>query len=168
MITTDTGTATEEVRRALSFVLRSTRARPQTRAELAAKLRAREYDDETIAAALGESYSLGAIDDAAFARAWVEDRGRGRGYATARLRQELRRRQVPDELIEAALGGLDDRDEFDAGLALARQKAVRYPSDLPTEKIASRLVGFLVRRGYAPGLAQRIAVIASGLDRQWD
>ena len=153
---------------AFAFVLRSTEHRPQTEAELRAKLAARGARDEVAEAALGRARGAGAVDDAAFARAWVEDRGRGRGYGTARLREELRRRLVPEPLIADALATLEARDALAVATDLARDRLHRLPPSLQPEAIARRLSGYLERRGYAPALAQRVAIEVSGLSRTWD
>ena len=153
---------------AIAFVLRSTRARPQTTAEVWAKLSDRAYDAAVIDAAIARATALGAIDDAAFARAWVADRGLVRGYSSARLRQELQRRRVPQPLIDEALAQLDERDGLAVATELARTRAQRMPATLAPEAVARRLVGFLARRGYSEALARRVAIDVSGLDRQWD
>ncbi|HEX6257474.1 MAG TPA: RecX family transcriptional regulator [Euzebyales bacterium] len=163
-----TSTTDDAVRRAFAFVLRSTKARPQTAAELRGKLVAREYDADVVAAAIDRATRLGAIDDAAFADAWVADRGMVRGYSAARLRRELERRQVPDPLIDDALAQLDGRDDLAVASELARERAQKLPTSLPPESVARRLVGFLARRGYPPALARRVAIDVSGLDRRWD
>ena len=153
---------------ATAFLLRSTKARPQTVAELRDKLAARDYDDAVIDAAIARGVELGALDDAAFARAWVGDRGLTRGYAAGRLRRELRDRSVPEPLIDDALAQLDDRDDLAVVTELARTRAQRMPARLPPETVARRLVGFVARRGYPEGLARRVAIEVTGLDRQWD
>jgi regulatory protein len=153
---------------AAAFVLRSTRARPQTVAELRDKLAGRGYDEAAIDAAITRGLAVGALDDAAFARAWVGDRGVTRGYAAGRLRRELRTRGVPEPLIDDALAELDDRDDVAVVTELARARAQRMPARLPPETVARRLIGFLARRGYPEGLARRVAVEVSGLDREWD
>jgi regulatory protein len=149
-------------------VLRSTRARPQTAAELRAKLSDRRYDTAVIGAAIARAAELGAIDDAAFARAWVADRGLVRGYSASRLRQELRRRRVPQPLIDDALAQLEDRDDLAVATDLARTRAQRMPATLEPDAVARRLMGFLARRGYSETLARRVAIDVSGLDRHWD
>ncbi|CAN5899839.1 recombination regulator RecX [soil metagenome] len=153
---------------AVTFVLRSTKARPQTAAELRTKLAAREYDDSVIDRALDRATALGAIDDAAFAAAWVGDRGLVRGYSASRLRRELRQRQVPDPLIDDALTQLDGRDDLAVATELARARAQKLPASLSPEAVARRLVGFLARRGYTEALSRRVAIDVSGLDRHWD
>jgi regulatory protein len=158
----------EDVRKAVAFILRSTGQRAQTEAELRAKLTRREIDGGVITAALDHARTLRAVDDEAFARSWVAERGLERGFGATRLRAELRKRQLPDALIEQALAGLEDRDDHDAATALARKRLQQLPSSLPTEAVVRRLTAYLVRRGHPPGLAQRVAITVSGIDRDWD
>jgi regulatory protein len=73
----------EEVRKALAYVLRSTQAKPQTEAEVRAKLARRGVTDETADAVLAQARRLKAVDDEALARALVEERGLRRGYGAA-------------------------------------------------------------------------------------
>ena len=153
---------------AVAFLLRSTKARPQTAAELRAKLDDRGYDSSVVDAAIARATELGAVDDAAFARAWVADRGLARGYSASRLRGELRRRQVPDPVIDEALTPVEERDDLAVATDLARQRAQRMPATLKPDVVARRLLGFLARRGYTEALARRVAIDVSGLDRHWD
>jgi len=165
--TTPAGTG-DETAAAVAFVLRSTGQRPQTEAEVRAKLRGRQTPEPVMEAAMHRARTLGAVDDAAFARAWVEDRGRQRGYGLTRLRQELRRRLVPEPLIEDALAQLEGRDELAVATDLAESRRRQLPAALQPEAVARRLQAFLMRRGYAPGVAQRVAIDVSGLGRAWD
>jgi regulatory protein len=167
-VTTIGGDVDEDVRKALAFVLRSTDARPQTEAEIRAKLRSRDFDDATLDEALRHARAMRALDDQAFARSWVEERGTERGYGAARLRQELRRRLVPEAIIDEALTRLDSRDDYSAAAELARRRLRQLPATLAPEAVARRLTAYLVRRGHPPGLAQRAAIDVSGIDREWD
>jgi len=153
---------------AVAFVLRSTQQRPQTEAEVLGKLAGRDVDADVAETALARAREVGAVDDAAFARAWVEDRGTGRGFGTTRLRQELRRRLVPEPLIADALAAIEDRDDLAVATDLARDRLPSLPAKLQPEAIARRVQAYLVRRGHSPGLAQRVAIEVSGLDRAWD
>ena len=158
----------EQAQRAYAYVLRSTQQRPQTRAEVAAKLRRRDVDAAAIQVVLRRAEAVGVIDDRAFARAWVEDRGRKRGFGQARLRSELRNRQVDEALIDEALAALDDRDEMTVAMELAAERARQADAGADPVKVARRVVGYLVRRGYPPAVAQRAAINVTGLDRSWD
>lgn len=154
---------------AFAELLRRTSQRPQTEAEITAVL-GRRYDEQIVAAAVERGRKAGAIDDAAFARAWVDDRGHKRGYGTARLRDEMRRRKVPEPLVEQALDSLDQRDDCAVATELARKRASSLPASLEPPAVARRLAAFLARRGYGPALAQKVAIDVSGLERyrSWD
>lgn len=159
----------DRVKRALGYLLKATSARPVTEAEAKAKLASRAIDEDVAQAALKQAKQAGAIDDAAFARIWVEDRGRRRGFGGPRLRQELTRRKVPETLIDAALAELEeDRDDLAAATELARSRAQRMPPDLPPEAVARRVAAFVARRGYPASLAQRAALTATRADEPWD
>lgn len=158
----------DELSAAVAFVLRSTSQRPQSEAEVRAKLAGRRTPDAVADAVIRRAREIGAVDDAAFARAWVEDRGRQRGYGVMRLRQELRRRLVPEPLIEDALAQLEGRDELAVATDLARDRSRQFPASLQPEAVARRLQAFLMRRGYSPGISQRVAIDVSGLGRVWD
>jgi regulatory protein len=156
--------------KAIAYGLRSTQARPQTVAEITAKLRSRFDDPDVVEAAVAQLKALGALDDAVFARIWVEDRGVSRGYGRARLAQELRRRKVPQDIAEEALAVLDDRDDLETATDLARRRFASLPATLEPAAAARRLHAYLVRRGYNDGLSNKVAIAVSGLDRHrdWD
>jgi regulatory protein len=158
------------VAKAVAFGFRSTQNRPQTVAEITTKLTGRFDDGGIVEAAVEQLTAAGALDDAAFARMWVEDRGRRRGYGVARLRQELQRRKVPEDIVEVALADLEDRDELATALELARKRAATLPNKLEPDAVARRLQAYLVRRGYGQGLANKVAIDVSGLERyrNWD
>lgn len=162
------GSGQDQLSAAVAFLLRSTGQRPQSEAEVRAKLEARHTPEAVVEAAIRRAHELGAVDDAAFARAWVEDRGQQRGYGVTRLRLELRRRLVPELLIEDALAQLEGRDELAVATELARDRSRQFPASLQPEAVARRLQAFLMRRGYGPGLSQRVAIDVSGLGRVWD
>ena len=85
---------------------------PRTRAQLATALRKRRIPDEVAESVLGRFAEVGLIDDAAFARAWVESRHHGRGLARKALAAELRQRGVADGDVRSAIGLLGRQDEL--------------------------------------------------------
>ncbi len=129
--------------------------RPRTRTELADALGRHGIPDETAAAVLARLADVGLIDDAAFARAWVESRHHHRGLARRALSAELKRRGVGGQDIEAAVSALDPADE----MATARQlvdKALGSSRGKPLPVRIRRLVGLLARKGYPAPVAYRI------------
>jgi regulatory protein len=93
------------------------------------------------------------LDDAAFARRWVEARG-ARGYGAARLRAELSARGVARDLIDHALGALEAETTLARARDLARRRlpALRRRPD----RAATRLRDYLLRRGYAAAVVARV------------
>ena len=135
--------------------LRLLTAAPRTHAELAAALRSRGVPDDAAQAVLSRFAEVKLIDDATFARAWVESRHQGRGLAGRALRDELRRKGVGSDDIASALAELDPGQE----LATARELiARRLPGTRgqPGPVRMRRLVGLLARKGYPAGLAYRV------------
>jgi regulatory protein len=129
---------------------------PRTRAQLAGALRKRGIPDEVADEVLGRFEDVGLIDDAAFARSWVESRHYGRGLAGRALSAELRQRGVPPDEIRAAIDEqLSPDAETDAARRLVERR-IAATRGLPAEQRTRRLAGMLARKGYSPGLAYRV------------
>jgi regulatory protein len=140
---------------ARQICLRLLTTAPRTRAQLATALRRRGVPDEAAAAVLARFAEVRLIDDAMFARAWVDSRHHGRGLAGRALGAELRQRGVAQDDIAAALRELDPERE----LATARELvALRLPgtAGMPVPARMRRLIGVLARKGYSAGLAYRV------------
>lgn len=149
------GQPADPAEQARELCLRLLTGRPRTRTELAGAMHRHGIPDETAAAVLARFTDAGLIDDAAFARAWVESRHHSRGLARRALSAELKRRGVDGQDIEAAVSALDPADE----LATARQlvgKAMRASRGKPLPTRIRRLVGLLARKGYPGPVAYRI------------
>ena len=95
---------------------------------------------------------VGLIDDAAFAKAWVNSRHLSRGLARRALANELRQRGVDPELVDEALDELDGETEAATARALVDRK-LRSMSGVPPEAVFRRLVAMLARKGYPAGVA---------------
>lgn len=141
--------------RARQVCLRLLTLAPRTRAQLADALKKRGIPDEVADGVLSRFADVGLIDDAAFARAWVESRHHGQGLSARALSAELRRRGVDDDRIREAVDELGPDAEVEtAKLLVARKLAAT--AGLPAEARARRLAGMLARKGYPPGLAFRV------------
>ena len=140
---------------ARQICLRLLTAGPRTRAQLAAALRRRRVPDEVAEAVLGRFAEVGLIDDAAFARAWVETRHHGRGLARRALSAELRQRGVAAGEVRAAVGTLGPQDEITTARRLVA-KRVTATRGRPLPARVRHLVGVLAREGYPAGLAYQV------------
>lgn len=124
----------------------------RSRQELADKLAKRDVPDDLAKDLLDRFTEVGLIDDAAFARQWVESRHRSRGLAPRALAQELRRKGIADDDTSAALEQIDEDDQRAAARALVEKK-LRSMRALEPQVATRRLVGLLARKGYSAGLA---------------
>jgi regulatory protein len=152
--------------RAREVCLRLLTLAPRTRAQLADALRKRRIPDDVAEGVLGRFTSAGLIDDAAFARAWVESRHHGRGLSGRALTAELRRRGVDDGHIKEAVDELDPDAEARTARRLVDRKLAATIGQAPEARVR-RLAGMLARKGYPPGLAFRVireALEAEGIE----
>jgi regulatory protein len=134
---------------------------PKTRSELASAMARRGVPDDAANAVLDRFVEVGLIDDAAFAKAWVDSRHRGRGLARRALANELRKRGVDDEVAGDALAAVSTDDEADAARALVDRR-LRAMTSLTREVKTRRLIAMLGRKGFGGSLAYR--VVAEALD----
>jgi regulatory protein len=128
---------------------------PKTRAQLAAALRRRGIPAEAAEAVLARFTDVGLIDDAAFARAWVESRHYSRGLSRRSLSAELRRQGVETEEIREAVDTLDPDQEVATARRLVEQKMAGTRGQPPQVRVR-RAAGVLARKGYPPGLVFRL------------
>src|SRR6201746_694203 len=118
----DTGPEADPESVARTILLNQLTGRARTRSELATKLSSREVPDDVAARLLDRFEEVGLVDDAAFARDWVEQRQSGRGLARRALAQELRRKGIDDEVAKEALDEIDPDDEVEVARALVRAR----------------------------------------------
>lgn len=83
----------------------------------------------------------GYIDDAAFARYWVENRRQAKGASRRRLEMELRQKGVASQLIADALGATERSDVDELQKVIAKRRT-RYADE-------QKLVAYLARQGFA-------------------
>ena len=86
----------------------------------------------------------GLLNDAEFARMWVENREAFRPASKRAIALELRRKGVADDEIKAAVAGTNDASAADK---LAQAKAGRFAA-LPWPEFRLKLLGLLARRGF--------------------
>ncbi len=141
--------------RARQICLRLLTAEPRTRAQLAQALRRCGVPADAAEAVLSRFADAGLIDDASFARAWVESRHHSRGLSRRSLSAELRRRGVDDEEIREAVDTLNPEQEAATARRLVEHKLASTRGQSP-EARARRTASLLARKGYPPGLAFRL------------
>lgn len=140
----------DERERALALAYRILGARERTAGELRASLERRGYAPELIGSVQEELIADGLLDDARFARLFAEDRRLLDQWGSERIAQDLARRGVSRDAIEAAVGATSAEDEMDAALDLLSR---RFSGEIEGDRDRDRAWRLLVRRGYEPELA---------------
>ncbi|RMF53792.1 MAG: recombinase RecX [Bacteroidetes bacterium] len=149
--------AADAVYRARTAALAYLAHRPRTEAEVRRKLAEKGFDAAVVEDVVARLHDLGYLDDAAYARSYVQARFSSRGYGPQRLRAELRRRGVDPAHAQAAL---DDLLDDDAVLEEARRHARRRWEQLAGEadhrRKRKKLSDYLVRRGFSYDTVRRV------------
>lgn len=132
--------------------------RPRSTAEVRRSLADKDTPAPVIEAAVERLTSAGYLDDAAFARFWVQNRGEFKPLSRRALRQELRQKGLSSAVIDEALSALDER-----ALALAAARAqLRKLRGTTRQIFKHKLSAALARRGF--GYASIQDVLAQLID----
>jgi regulatory protein len=146
---------------ARQLCLRALTGAPKTRQQLAEMLARKDVPEAAAEAVLDRFEEVGLIDDAAFARAWVDSRQSGRGLARRALQAELKAKGVDAEVAAQAVETVDADDERASARQLVERRA-RSMQRLDRATATRRLIGMLARKGYGGGMAA--AVVREVLD----
>jgi regulatory protein len=121
--------------------------REHSEQELARKLSARGYAEDTVAETLAALVADRLLSNARFAEAFVHSRIQ-RGSGPQKIRAELRERGISDDLIDSSLDA-----RADSWRELAREvRAKRFGSTRPADfRERSRQMRFLQQRGFSAG-----------------
>lgn len=162
----------EEGKKATKAALRLLKFRARSRHELRGRLMEKELSEAAISEAMERIDAWQLLDDADFARQWVEQRSAKKGSARSLLRRELKEKGVESAQIGQALQSVTETDERARAHELIAQRLQRREnSDLSTmeqrTKVKRRLVGFLQRRGYSSGVALSVVDIEMANARQF-
>lgn len=128
-------------------------ARARSKREIEQKLLQAGYRPCTVEMVIYKLERENLLDDADFARQWVESRSTHK-LGRNRIAQELRRKGISQEEAEEALSAIDDEDQLSGAIALAEKAAVRIKPGEDPRKAASRIAGMLARRGYSWDVAK--------------
>ena len=140
--------AAAEAEAAYRTVLRALELRSYARGDLARRLVRKGHRRACVDVALDRATAMGLLDDAEFARRYVETRS-ARGRGPARLVRDLLSMGVIRSLIDRAIADQwpEGSDRSAMPLALA-QKRVAQLGALPRGTKRRRVLAYLARRGF--------------------
>jgi len=124
------------------------RTRPRSEEEIRQRLKLKGYDYTVIDGVVDDLKRTGNIDDAKFARFWIDSRMHMNPMGDVILRNELKSKGVNDSVIEATL---QDKaklyDEYEVAFSMAEERYKRFQK-LDKRKALKRVYDFLLRRGF--------------------
>lgn len=138
--------------RALAIAYRYLNSREHTRAEMSAHLQSKGVDVRDTERSIQMLAEQGHLDDARFARLFVQDKRELDEWGADRIRQVLRTRGIDADVIEDALAEHEQNSggEIERALAVLRR---RFPSPAGDRRERERAFGVLLRKGYDSDLA---------------
>lgn len=120
--------------------------RPRTEQEVRTRLRRAGHGHEIVTQVIAKLYDWRYLDDADFARRWVEGRTAQKPRGKRLLQQELRQKGVAAEIAREIIADADV-DEAAAAETLARKRLASYTGEDP-QAVRRKLSSYLARRGY--------------------
>ena len=136
-----------QYRHALDRAVAFLAGRARSRREMEERLLRSGYRPCTVEMVLYKLEKEGLLDDADFARQWVDARS-ARRMGRGRIAQELRRKGVSAREAEEALEGLSDEEQLEGAIVLVEKAMARTPSGEDPRTTAARITAMLARRGY--------------------
>lgn len=143
----------EEFESAYEKALQFLEPRPRSASEVKQQLRKKKIEADIIERVITRLTDAGLLDDAAFAKYWVENRETFKPRAGRALRFELRQKGLSDSNISEAIGAVDESESaYHAGSA----RAARF-QNLERREFMEKLGAFLMRRGFSYQVAKEAA-----------
>lgn len=140
------------VEKAKSNVFRYLSYRPRSISESRIYLRTKGFDEIVIDQVVDRLVELEYLDDEAFTNFWIEQRQLHKPRSRYALRQELYQKGVSQDVIDAAVNEVDERD---AAFRAAEKKSRTWFS-LSEERFSHKIRGFLQRRGFSYAITTEV------------
>lgn len=138
--------------RALDYLSR----RPRSQQEMVRYLRDKEVSESQRARIVARLERAGLLDDAAFARYWIENRDAFRPKGPQALRFELRQKGLEDKTINEALAE-SELDPVEGAMRVARSYLPRLRQIEERQQFHNKLASHLARRGFGWEVIRPIA-----------
>jgi regulatory protein len=136
--------------------------RPRSVTETRKRLHHLGYPDELVETVIDRLIEMEYLDDAAFARAWVESRDRARPRGETALRRELSLKGVPRDVVDLVMvertGEAADGDpNRSAADALLNRRRSALERELDPARRRQKAYGLLARNGFDPETCREAA-----------
>ena len=119
--------------------------KPRTTQETRRKLQNAGYDESLIEKTLSHLSENGLLDDKTYADRWVAERLRLKPRSKRMLTYELRKKGIPEDLIQSAV---EDIDDLESALEISKKRLYKYDG-LSKYEFRSKLGNFLAGKGFS-------------------
>lgn len=132
------------------YALRLLASRDYTVASLRRKLSAKGCCEKDISSAIERLSDERFLDDRRYAERFIESSLSSGRYVGYRLRQELKRRGICNELVNELFSSpTDNSDEFKIASGILKRRYPGYQPSVADNAEKRRIAGFLQRRGFS-------------------
>jgi regulatory protein len=137
--------------------------------ELKIKLMQRKYERELIEELLAEFLSKNILNDKEFALQYAIERIALRKIGKQKLKGELIKRGIHQEIISEVIGSLDIAEDFENALLLAKKKLKSLSNrGIDKKNTLPKIISYLLTKGYeyetAKMVVKRLDIINDELD----
>lgn len=137
--------------------------RPHSETEIRRKLWQRDFPKPLVQETINRAQANGLLDDANFARLYIEEKERLTELSRGRIVADLRKRGIDRQTIEDAFCELEERGDIPTGdherekaLRAATRKWEQLQRETDPQKRREKLLRFLAGRGFTPDLCYGI------------
>jgi len=117
--------------------------RPHSRREVESYCRRKQFNPDDCAQIISMFAERGYINDAAFAKAWIENRRLTKPISTRILRLELKQKGIPDDLIAQSLAESPYNEQTALQTLITKKRRLsRFKND------DKKLTQYLLRQGF--------------------
>ncbi len=143
--------------------------KPRTVQETRRKLQNEGFESQLIDNVINELIENGLLNDQQYAAQWVDERKNLKPRSRRELENELRKKGIPEPLIQSAL---EEADDFQAALDIAQKRLWRYES-LPKSEFRIKVGKFLSGKGFPYDVISEVTQILwksihSSADEKYD
>lgn len=152
--------ADDDIARATEAALHFLAYRARSEQEVRTRLKRGAFAPEAIDATIVKLNEWRYLDDADFARRWVESRAQGKPRGQRLLQQELRQKGIDVETSRQVIAEAD-LDEVSAATELARKRLSTMTGEDPVA-VKRKIGAYLARRGYGFDVVRKALELATG------
>lgn len=132
------------------------RSRPRSENEMRDRLKRKDFSGEVIEEVISGLKKSGELNDAKFAKLWIESRMNSNPMGEMVLRMELKKKGVSDAIINATLEEcMKNYDEYSVAFSMGKEQFGRF-ARLDKRKAMKRLYDFLARRGFKFDVIEKV------------